>query len=85
MILFTKPDCAKCNWLKQHVDLKAHDVKVEELAPDNKEALACLAWYELVATAEKSLPILVLDDDTAITGAIKIKNYLNNQTQLSGL
>jgi hypothetical protein len=58
------------------VDLKKLGVKVEVLGPENPESLADLAWYELVNVAETQLPILVLDDDSALTGAIRIKNYL---------
>jgi hypothetical protein len=76
MTLFTKPDCQKCDYIKEHVNLKELGVKVELLTPQNVDALAHLAWHEIVGTAETSLPILVLNDNTAITGAIKIKNYL---------
>ncbi len=76
MTLFTKPDCKKCDYIKEAVDLKEVGVNIEELSPNNVESLAHLAWHELVATAEVSLPILVLDDCTSITGAINIKNYL---------
>jgi hypothetical protein len=46
------------------------------LSPDNPESLAHLAWHELVSVAETQLPILVLDDNSSMTGAIRIKNYL---------
>jgi hypothetical protein len=58
------------------VDLEALGVKVEEITPYNVDALANLAYYELVSLAETTLPILVLDDCSTMTGAIKIKNYL---------
>ena len=51
-------------------------VKVEVLGPDNPDSLAHLAWHELVSVAETQLPILVLDDSSALIGAIRIKNYL---------
>jgi hypothetical protein len=76
MTLFTKPDCKKCDYIKEAVDLREYGVNVEVLTPQNVESLAHLAWHELVATAETSLPILVLDDSSTITGAINIKNYL---------
>ena len=40
------------------------------------DALAHLAWHELVETAEKNLPILVLNDSTAMTDVEKIKSCL---------
>lgn len=74
MTLFTKPGCKKCQWIKELFDLKAMGIVVEVL--DNADALGHLAWHELVAESEISLPILVLDDCSVITTAIKIKQYL---------
>ncbi len=77
MTLFTKEGCEKCEYVKSHVDLKQLGVRVEVLSPENPESLAHLAWHELVTLAETQLPILVLDDNSALTGAIRIKNYLS--------
>jgi len=74
--LFTKEGCEKCDYVKKSVDLKKLGVRVEILSPDNPEALAHLAWHGLVRIAETQLPILVLDDSSALTGTIRIKNYL---------
>jgi len=76
LTLFTKEGCEKCDFVKKSVDLRKLGVKVEILGPDNHDSLAHLAWHELVSTAQTQLPILVLDDSTAMTGAIRIKNYL---------
>ena len=76
MTLFTKIGCEKCDYVKKTVDLKKLGIAEEILGPDNPDSLAHLAWHELVAVAETQLPILVLDDSSAITGAIRIKNYL---------
>jgi hypothetical protein len=76
MILFTKPNCKKCDWLKKRVDLKALDVLVMELTPDDYNSLAELAWYEAVNIAQESLPILVLKNHAKIKGVINIRNYL---------
>ena len=77
MTLFTKENCGKCDYVKENVDLGALHVAIEVLGPENADALAHLAWHGLVDTAEKSLPILVLDDMSHITGAIPIKKYLS--------
>ena len=77
MTLFTKEGCEKCEYVKSHVDLNRLGVRVEVLGPENPESLAHLAWHELVTLAETQLPILVLDDNSALTGAIRIKNYLS--------
>lgn len=76
MTLFTKDNCTKCDYVKKHVDLGRLGVKIEILGPENSDALAHLAWHGLVSVAEKSLPILVLDDMSHLTGAIPIKSYL---------
>jgi hypothetical protein len=75
--LFTKENCGKCDYVKENVNLRALNVAVEVLGPDNADALAHLAWHGLVGVAEKSLPILVLDDMSHITGAIPIKKFLS--------
>ena len=76
MILFTKPDCQKCQYIKEKVDLDKLGVKVMELNKDNAEALGELAWHEGVRIAEKELPILVTPSGGKILKAINIKNYL---------
>jgi len=79
MTLFTKTECQKCHYIKERFDLHALGIREEVLAEDNAEALAHLAWHELVETAQKELPILVLDDNTALVGAIPIKQYLSRR------
>ncbi|MCK4485994.1 MAG: hypothetical protein KAU38_04430 [Desulfobacterales bacterium] len=76
MTLFTKSLCSACQEIKREFDLKTIGVEVEELGPDNSEALAHLAWHELVETAEKTLPILVLNDSSTISDTGGIKSYL---------
>ncbi|MBI5969261.1 MAG: hypothetical protein HY882_15555 [Deltaproteobacteria bacterium] len=76
MTLFTKEGCAKCQYVKKSVDLKKLGVREEILSPDNPDSLAHLAWHELVSVAATQLPILVLDDNTSLTGAIRITNFL---------
>lgn len=76
MTLFTKPGCEKCHYITDRFDLGALGIQKEVLDQQNADALAHLAWHELVDLAERELPILVLDDCSHITGAIKIKSYL---------
>ncbi len=80
MTLFTKENCDKCEFVKKHFDLGGMGVKIETLGSENPDALAHLAWHGLVTVAEKSLPILVLDDSSHISGAIRIKKYLSTLT-----
>ena len=81
MTLFTKSLCSACQEIKREFDLKTIGVEVEELGPDNPEALAHLAWHELVETAEKTLPILVLNDSSAISDTEEIRRYLGRPIQ----
>jgi hypothetical protein len=79
MILFTKPDCKKCDYIKLRYNLSALRVEIQELTPINYEALALLCWYELKSIAETQLPILVLDDGLYITGTINISKQLKRK------
>ncbi|BEQ16409.1 hypothetical protein [Desulfoferula mesophila] len=76
MTLFTKPGCEKCHYITDKFDLGSMGIAIDVLSPADPAALAHLAWHELVEVAEKELPILVLDDSSHISGAIKIKSYL---------
>jgi hypothetical protein len=76
MTLFTKPGCQKCHYITDKFDLGKLGIQQDILGPDNPDALAHLAWHELVSVAEQELPILVLDDMSHIAGAIKIKAHL---------
>lgn len=76
MLLFTKPDCTKCDTIKQQFNMQELGVKEQRLTPDNPEALAELAYYGCVELAEKELPILVTDDSKVFSGAIPIKKFL---------
>ncbi len=74
--LFTKDGCKKCDWVKGKIDLVSIEgLQVMHLNGENAEALAMLAYFECVALAEKNLPILVLDDEQVIAGAVPIKNH----------
>ncbi len=79
MTLFTKTDCQKCHYIKDHFNLLSLGIQEEMLGENNADALAHLAWHELVEVAQKELPILILDDSTAVVGAIPIKKYLSHQ------
>ena len=84
MTLFTKSLCSACQEVKKEFDLTTLGVRLEELGPDNPDALAHLAWHELVETAEKNLPILVLDDSSAITDVEKIRGWLKKMMPDAG-
>lgn len=83
MTLFTKVGCEKCHYITAKFDLAALGIAQDVLGPENPDALAHLAWHELVDVAERELPILVLDDMSHIAGAIKIKSYLSQWRTIS--
>jgi hypothetical protein len=74
-ILFTKPGCTKCDWIKAHCDLTG--IEIQELTDNNAEALGLLAYYECVTLAEKALPILVLGEDEIVSDFALIKERLS--------
>jgi len=76
MTLFTKDDCVLCDQLKKQFDLSAMEVRVEVLGNNDAGALAHLAWHGLVEKARKALPILVLDDSSALDEFGHIESHL---------
>jgi len=82
MTLFTKDGCEKCDYVKENCNLDAFRINIEILSKENADALAHLAWHELVGVAQKTLPILVLDDSSYIVGALPIKRYLDNLSKV---
>ena len=76
MLLFTKPQCTKCDDLKRRFDMDQFGIIEQSLNPNNPAALAELAFHGCVELAEKELPILVTDDSRIYSGAIPIKKYL---------
>ena len=79
MTLFTKAGCQKCHYIKDHFNLPSLGIREEVLGENNAEALAHLAWHEMIEAAQRELPILILDDSTAVIGAIPIRRYLSHQ------
>lgn len=85
MTLFTKPDCKLCEQLKSRFDLPAMAVAVEVLDTGDAGALAHLAWHGLVEAARKTLPILVLDDSSAVADFSRIEKLLMGKADQCGL
>jgi deoxyxylulose-5-phosphate synthase len=65
MLLFTKPGCQKCDWVKERIP---EGVKVNVINMETADGMAEAAFYELL---HKHTPILVVDDEV-FEGAIKI-------------
>lgn len=85
MTLFTKDDCDLCVKLKKQFDLSAMDVHVEVLGNNDAGALAHLAWHGLVERARKALPILVLDDSSALHEFVHIESHLLDRAARCGV
>jgi len=85
MTLFTKLDCRLCDQLKKKFDLAAMQVKVEILDNNDAGALAHLAWHGLVDSARKTLPLLVLDDCSAVTDYRIIEEHLISTAERRGI
>lgn len=85
IILFTKPDCKKCEFVKSHLpndnSLQQWNFRIVDLTTAEGKAEA--AYFEVV---DKPLPILIVDDELVATGsAIKIitkLKHLANQASL---
>jgi hypothetical protein len=71
ILLFTKPDCQKCDYVKERIPTGMEIQLVDASTPDG---MAEAAFYELL---DKPTPILVVDEEP-ITGAINILNKLNS-------
>lgn len=69
IILFTKPDCQKCDYIKSHLP---EGIDMRMVNTDEADGLAEAAYYELL---NKNLPILVVDDEV-FEGSIVILNKL---------
>ncbi len=79
MMLFTKPECTKCDDLKQRLDLADFGIREVRLTSDDAGALAELAFCECVELASKELPILVTDDRQVFSGVIPIRKFLRGR------
>ena len=70
LILFTQPNCQKCDWVKERIP-DGLDVKIMDLK--SPEGMAEAAFYELIG---KPTPILIVDEEEVVLGAAKIKKRL---------
>jgi deoxyxylulose-5-phosphate synthase len=70
ILLFTKPGCQKCDYIKERLPT---GLKVSFVDTSTAEGLAEAAYYEILG---KHTPILVVDDQVT-EGAINIMTRLN--------
>jgi glutaredoxin len=69
ILLFTKPGCQKCDYVKARIP---DGLAVEVVDTSQAEGLAEAAYYELL---NKPTPVLVVDD-VVVEGSINIMNKL---------
>ena len=69
ILLFTKPDCQKCDYIKERIPTGLDITYVDTSTP---EGLAEAAYYEILG---KNVPILVVDEQV-VEGAIAIMSKL---------
>ena len=74
VLLFTKPDCDKCDYVKEKIP---DDLSVRIMDMTTTDGMASAAYYELL---EKYTPILVVGDEV-VEGAIKIKNRMKKMSK----
>ncbi len=71
VLLFTKPECEKCDYVKEKIP---EDLNVRIMDMTTTDGMAHAAYYELL---EKYTPILVVGDEV-VEGAIKIKKRMSD-------
>ncbi len=71
ILLFTKPDCQKCDYVKERLP---EGVDIELIDATTVDGMAEAAFYEVL---EEPTPILVYNGDV-VTGALKIINRLES-------
>jgi deoxyxylulose-5-phosphate synthase len=71
ILLFTKPGCQKCDWIKERIP---NGLNVNVINMETAEGMAEAAYYELLS---RHTPILVVDDQV-FEGAINIMDKLKS-------
>jgi hypothetical protein len=69
VLLFTKPECEKCDYVKEKIP---NNLNIKILDMTTPDGMAHAAFYELL---ERYTPILVVDDEI-VEGALRIKKRM---------
>ena len=72
VLLFTKPECEKCDYVKEKIP---EGMAIQIMDMTTTDGMAHAAYHELL---EKYTPILVVGDEV-VEGAIKIKNRMKQE------
>ncbi len=72
LVLFTKPDCQKCDYIKKRLP---EDVKIRIVDMTTADGMAEAAYYEIL---DKNLPILIANEEV-VEGAINILSCINSK------
>ena len=75
MLLFTKPHCHKCDYVKEYIpENYKNGVKIYDATTDEGEKL--LKEMDLLDLLESSMPILIDEEGNVYDGAIECRKYL---------
>ena len=74
VLLFTKPECEKCDYVKERIP---ENLNVQIMDMTSTDGMAYAAYHELL---EKYTPILVVGDEV-VEGALKIKKRMKALSQ----
>ena len=72
VLLFTKPECEKCDYVKEKIP---ENLEIQIMDMTTTDGMAHAAYHEIL---EKYTPILVVGDEI-VEGAIKIKNRMKQE------
>ena len=75
VLLFTKPECEKCDYVKAKIP---EGMELQIMDMTTTDGMAHAAYHEIL---EKYTPILVVGEEV-VEGAIKIKNRMKQEASL---
>jgi len=79
LILFTKPHCHKCDYVKEYItDAMKPQFKFYDATSDEGKKL--LGEMELLEVASTSMPILIDEEGNVYDGAIECRKFLETRS-----
>ena len=75
MLLFTKPHCHKCDYVKEYITDELKD-QMKFYDATSEEGRKLLGEMDLLDLVNKSMPILIDDEGNVYDGAIECRKYL---------
>ncbi|MDD4352128.1 MAG: hypothetical protein PHU71_04065 [Candidatus Gracilibacteria bacterium] len=75
MLLFTKPHCHKCEYVKEYIPAALKE-KMKFYDATSEEGQKLLTEMDLLDLVNTSMPILIDDEGNVYDGAIECRKYL---------